>query len=71
LDLVAGGGPTQGEGFARSPDLEIGEDWHTYRMEVDGNTLRVFHDGRLALEAVDNRYLTGGKIGLWSLVLQW
>ena len=40
--------------------------WHTYRMEVKGNTIKFLIDGAPIVETADNRYLTGGKVGLWS-----
>jgi hypothetical protein len=41
-----------------------GNEWHTYRVEVKGNTLRYFIDGGLIAEMTDNRLLTPGKVGL-------
>lgn len=42
------------------------DSWHHYRAEVKGNTIRLLIDGTEILTATDNRYLTGGRIGLWS-----
>jgi hypothetical protein len=42
------------------PELE----WRTYRAEVFGNTLKLSIDGTLMLDAPDNRYLSGGKVGI-------
>jgi hypothetical protein len=47
-------------------DLE----WHTYRMEVDGNVVRFYVDGALLIEVSDNRYLESGYVGLWSYGVQ-
>jgi hypothetical protein len=43
--------------------------WHRYRLEVDGNRLRLLIDGRPLLEATDDQAAEGaddGTIGLWS-----
>ena len=41
-------------------------DWHHYRVEVRGNTLKVLIDEAFALSATDNTHLRGRKVGLWS-----
>ena len=35
-------------------------------MEVQGDVLRLFIDGELAVETGDVRYVDGGQVGLWS-----
>jgi len=50
--------------------FDIDDQWHTYRVEVKGNGIKLFFDGAPILEAVDNRYLAGGKVGLWSTLTQ-
>jgi hypothetical protein len=45
-----------------SPDTE----WHTYRVEFQGNVVRLYVDGGLHVEVTDNKYLTGGQVGLWN-----
>jgi 3-keto-disaccharide hydrolase len=40
--------------------------WHTYRMEVNGNNIKVFIDGRLFLKGTDTTYSLGGQVGLFS-----
>lgn len=47
-------------------DLLLNSDWHVYRLEVQGNTVRVFVDGTLVIETSDNSFLSAGKAGLWS-----
>lgn len=48
-----------------------GTDWHHYRVEVRGNTLTLIVDDSLVLGPVtDNRYLRGGRVGLWSNSVQ-
>ncbi len=43
-----------------------GTDWHTYRVEAQGNVIRLLIDGALVLEAVDNQFLAGEQVGLFS-----
>jgi hypothetical protein len=45
-------------------DYTPNTDWHVYRIEVQGNYIRLLIDGSAVLEAVSNRYLSGGRIGL-------
>ncbi len=40
--------------------------WHHYLARVKGNTISEEIDGSVILNATDNTYLTGGRIGLWS-----
>jgi hypothetical protein len=40
--------------------------WHTYRVEVKGNTIMVRIDGGSVFQVTDNKYLAAGRIGLWS-----
>lgn len=44
----------------------LDNEWHTYRVEVFGNELRLLIDGREFVRVTDNRFLEGGEIGLWS-----
>jgi quercetin dioxygenase-like cupin family protein len=46
----------------------LGPDWHTYRLEVDGNEARLLIDGAIALAVVDNRLLSisGEGVGVWG-----
>jgi hypothetical protein len=45
--------------------------WHHYRVEVKGNALRfVIDNGAVNMTATDNRYLEGGRVGLWSYQCQ-
>jgi hypothetical protein len=41
-------------------------DWHVYRFEANGNVLKFLVDGAVVIEAMDNRYLSGGQAGLFS-----
>jgi hypothetical protein len=40
--------------------------WFDYRMEVQGNSVKVFINGTEYLKAPDNTYNSGGEVGLWS-----
>ncbi|MCO5222632.1 MAG: DUF1080 domain-containing protein [Thermomicrobiales bacterium] len=40
-------------------------EWHKYRLELEGNQIRLYVDGGLVLFAQDNRYLDPGVAGLW------
>jgi hypothetical protein len=44
--------------------FDPGSDWHTYRVEVNGNDIKVLIDGILKLEIQDNQFLTGAQVGL-------
>jgi hypothetical protein len=45
-----------------------GDGWHAYRLEVDGDRLRLLVDGAPVLEAADGAAAGGGpgRVGLWS-----
>jgi hypothetical protein len=51
-------------------DFNPGNNWHTYRLEAQGTTISAFIDGIRVLEANDNRYLSGGYIGIKSQATQ-
>jgi hypothetical protein len=40
--------------------------WHVYRFEAKGNRLRLYFDGGLLVEALDNRLSSGSEVGLFS-----
>jgi hypothetical protein len=44
--------------------FNVGANWHLYRIEVQGSTIRFFIDGGLILLAEDSRLTTGGQVGL-------
>jgi hypothetical protein len=75
--IDAGGGGTQlrnddddnccGIGvFAGGPSFSPGKDWHTYRIEADGNAVRLLIDGAQFVTVTDNKYLTDGRTGLFA-----
>lgn len=45
---------------------DLDNEWHVYRIEMFSNTIKLFIDGGLVVQAVDNRYLHGGRVGLLS-----
>ena len=75
------GGPNSQNGFCDGPQIKLwtlsgqeltvrqfsaGNGWHTYRLEARANSLRLLVDGVELIAVSDNRYLTGGQVGLWS-----
>lgn len=52
--------------FLETSDITIDSEWHTYRIEVRGNAIRVLLDGATVIETTDNRFLTSGQVGVWS-----
>ncbi len=50
----------EGKGFESSGD------WHTYRVEIIGNVITLLIDGEVFAQVRDNKYLEGGRVGLWS-----
>jgi hypothetical protein len=43
---------------------------HSYRVEVNNNTIKFLIDGQQFLTLTDNQYLSGGQVGLWSYQCQ-
>jgi hypothetical protein len=54
------------QNIAENPYLPHANDWHDYRMEVKGNSVKILIDGTEFLSATDNTYYTGGDVGLLS-----
>ncbi len=44
----------------------IDQEWHTYRIAVNGDQITVSVDGVQVLQATDASFPTGGQIALWS-----
>jgi 3-keto-disaccharide hydrolase len=40
--------------------------WHTYRIDVNGNTITVWIDGGMMFQVTDDKFLSAGQVGLWS-----
>ncbi|HEV2108741.1 MAG TPA: DUF1080 domain-containing protein [Thermomicrobiales bacterium] len=55
-----------GQDLVSNASFDPGRDWHTYRLEVRGDTIKLFIDGVLVVEATDDRYPSGGEVALWS-----
>jgi hypothetical protein len=53
-------------GDLTSAPLNPGSGFHTYRVEVKYNMIRLLVDGAQLLSVTDNRYITGEQVGLWS-----
>jgi hypothetical protein len=47
-------------------DFSPGKHWHTYRIEVKQDHIKVFIDGGLALDVQDATYPSGEFVGLWD-----
>ena len=43
-----------------------GGQWHTLRVDFEGNHLTVFLDGKKVIEATDNTFAEAGKVGVWT-----
>jgi hypothetical protein len=46
--------------------FDPGDAWHTIRLEVKGDTVKLLIDGGSVIQEVDNTYLTGGVIGIFD-----
>jgi hypothetical protein len=44
--------------------------WHTYRVEVKDNEIKVLLDGSTVIDTLDNNYLSGEQVGLWCYATQ-
>ena len=53
-----------------SAAFDTGQKWHTYRLEVQGNVIKLSVDGVPMLEAADNHYLSSGKVGIFTIDAQ-
>jgi hypothetical protein len=59
------GGALGDQSFA--PDIG---GWHTYRLEVRGNTLTFRIDGSVMVETTNNQFASAGQVGLWGVNTQ-
>jgi hypothetical protein len=46
--------------------FNLDTDWHTYRVEVRGNDIKLLVDGNTVIETTDNHHLRSNAVGLWS-----
>jgi 3-keto-disaccharide hydrolase len=51
-------------------DFTVDGQWHTYRLEVQGNNVRLLVDGTPIVTGTDNRRLDSGEAGLFASELQ-
>ena len=40
--------------------------WHTYRIDVNGNTIIAWIEGAIVFQVTDDKFLSAGQVGLWS-----
>ncbi len=57
-------GLTQTKDVLGSKKYTIDNNWHTYRVEVSGNSIKFFLDNALVVETTDNNYIDGVHVGL-------
>jgi hypothetical protein len=58
--------PNYGYNALTRASYSLDTDWHTYRVEVRGNDIKLLIDGQSVMETIDNHYLTSNSVGLWS-----
>lgn len=51
-------------------DYTPSTEWHVYRLEVKGNTLKLLIDGQTRIETNDNRFLSGATAALYDYSAQ-
>jgi hypothetical protein len=47
-------------------NVTLDTNWHTYRVEVRANDIKLLVDGNPAVETTDNHHLQSNAVGLWS-----
>lgn len=63
--------PAWGYGFEiEKSDFDPGNEWHTYKLIVEGNNIRYMIDDRPFLNVTDNESIEGGEISLFSNAAQ-
>jgi hypothetical protein len=55
---------TRGDKYLERKDYEVNTAWHTYRLEVEDEKLRLFIDTQKIVETTDTTYLAAGRTGL-------
>jgi hypothetical protein len=48
-----------------SPKIAMDTAWHKYRLEVDGNDIRLLIDGAIVAQGIDNLQLSPGTVGIY------
>jgi serine/threonine protein kinase len=60
-------GFSMGNARLKERDYPLDNTWHAYRVDVQGNDIKLYLDDTLLLETTDNSYLSSGYIGLRSV----
>jgi 3-keto-disaccharide hydrolase len=60
LDIVGRKG-----GYGMKEKVESGQ-WHTLRVEFEGNLFKAFFDGKHMFDVEDKTFTEGGKVGVWT-----
>lgn len=47
------------------PHISMDANWHKYRLEVNGNSIRLLLDGAPVAQGIDNRMLNSGNVGIY------
>lgn len=50
----------------QNADIQHSDGWHTLRVEMEGDHIECYYDGKKYLDAKDTTFTEAGKIGLWS-----
>jgi hypothetical protein len=50
----------------QNKDIPHTDGWHTLRVQMNGDHIECYYDGKKYLEARDTTFAEPGKIGLWS-----
>jgi len=54
-----------GDDAIAAPKVSMDTAWHKYRLEVDGNDIRLLIDGAIVAQGIDNRMLDPGTVGIY------
>lgn len=64
--LLSNGNFFQDPPVKQAPFRPAYGDWHTYKINVQGNTITAWVDGGMIFQVTDDKYLSAGNVGLWS-----
>lgn len=65
-NLVSGDPTTYFDSFKHQVSFHVDNAYHTYRLEVSGNSISLLVDGAQVLQGTDNKFLDPGQPGLWD-----
>ncbi len=51
--------------FAKRVDYTMDKEWHTYRLELSGNTIKFSIDGSIYVNTVNNAFIEMGNVGMY------